>query len=114
MLWVDDEAVAGGAGLFYFPLSFQTPSGDDEQYTKAEVRVAVAGGDELPESRAAELRRPVPRAATDRAFDAGTSRRVFHRAVLVIIGIVIILTPLPRIAVHVIKSPCVRLQLAHT
>src|SRR5262249_54500608 len=79
----------------------------------AEVGVTLAGGDELAERRAAELRRPVPRAATDRALEADTSRRVFHRAARVILRIVMVLAPLPSVAVHVMKPPGIRIQLAH-
>src|SRR5262249_36619407 len=94
--------------------SLQTPSGGDEQHAKAAVGVALAGTDEVPEPTAAELWRPVPGTAAQHALGAGTSRRVEYRAVLVIMRIVTVLTPLPHIAMHVIQSPGVRLQLAHT
>src|SRR5262245_30074435 len=69
---------------------------------------------ETAEGRAAEHRTEVPRTATldDLVADVGPGR-IIRGAVLVIVRIVEVLTPLPRVPVHVVKAPIVRLLGSH-
>src|SRR6516225_7324359 len=110
-----DEAAPGGAGLVLpRALCPNTAGRRDEQDAKTAMFGNFGASAEAAESGAAYHRTVVPGAAAldDHAAVAGP-RRVFHVAVLVIVRIVDVLTPLPRIPVHVVKAPIVQLLLAH-
>src|SRR5262249_55918540 len=78
----------------------------DEQHTKTEVILSVLSNGDAAVSRAADLGWKFKRAATSHASAAGEwPHRVFYGAGAVVIRIVAVLTPLPRIAVHVVQPP---------
>src|SRR5262249_13163319 len=107
----------GGRRGFVFRTTPGSDAGrrrDDQHDTQAGVEVAGAGIVCGSGGRAATEGSVEPRAAALHAPAAGArAGRVLRRTGLVVIHVVHVLTPLPGIAVHVVKTPRILLQSSH-